>query len=81
MKILYQVVQSSADVLDRHQSTVDELSLPQSVMQQLQKDLDASNSILPDPARRLQSWHVALLDRFDPGCESEAIFQRLDGKS
>lgn len=65
MKILYKSAENPCDLLER-ETILEELRLPEEVLTTLQKDLDASNRILPPGAQALQGWQVALLDRFDP---------------
>ena len=72
MKILYEKTQCPEEMISKMQSSAEELLLPSHVFEQLEKDLDFSDSILPEPAKRtlptiaMQQWKVALLDRFDP---------------
>ena len=72
MKILYEKICSPEEMISKMQSSAEELLLPLYVFEQLEKDLDFSDSMLPEPAKRtlpaaaMQQWKVALLDRFDP---------------
>ena len=66
MKIYYKNLGNAVEVMKTKQSVIEELSLPQSVLQQLEQDLKSSHAILPEPARKVQDWCVGLLDRFDP---------------
>jgi len=65
MKVLYQQVPKPSEMVARMSMSLEELQVHPSVLKQLQADLDASNTIIPDSARRLQQWHVGLLDRFE----------------
>ena len=65
MKILYQAVSNPHEVLEKQRSSVDELQLPDHILQTTRKDLEASTALLPISARKLQDWNVGLLDRFN----------------
>ena len=52
-------------MLEKHSIVYEELRLSVAVLQKLQGDLEASNALLPYPARMLQEWNVGLLDRFE----------------
>ena len=48
--------------------TVEELELPLAIIGEIRRGLEVSTNILPISARKLQEWHVGLLDRFDNSC-------------
>ena len=65
MKVLYQDLQNPRGILETQSVSFEELQLPSNIMQELRRDLQASNTILPDSARTLQQWCVGLLDRYE----------------
>lgn len=65
MKILYEIVSNPLEILEKQTSSVDELQLPHHILQAIRRDLEASTALLPISARKLHSWTVGLLDRFD----------------
>ena len=65
MKILYETVSNPLEIVEKQSSSVDELQLPDHILQAIRGDLEASTALLPMPARKLQYWNVGLLDRFD----------------
>ena len=72
MKILYHKIENEGEVLGKVGSSTEELVLPPYIFTQLEEDLNSSDEILPEPAKRvlpgpaMKLWRVALLDRFDP---------------
>jgi hypothetical protein len=79
MKILYKMVNNPSELLDK-EHVLEELHLPDEILEILQKDLAKSNEILPPGAQALQDWLVALLDRFDP-TKSDEILPVKESKS
>lgn len=73
MKVLYEIIDNPLEIMDKNHSTVEELPLPQTVMEQLEQTLEDSYKMLPDSAKRplpnqtMSRWKVALLDRFEHG--------------
>ena len=65
MKVLYETVSDPLEILENQSLSVDGLLLPEHILQAIRGDLEASNALLPISARKLQSWNVGLLDRFD----------------
>lgn len=63
MKILYREVADPAEFLEKNFAGVDEIELPDQVLQSLRGDLESSGRILPPSARRLQEWEIGLLNR------------------
>ena len=64
-KILYQVVRYPSQILAKQHFALEELSMPVPLLSGIQNDLEASNLILPIPARTFQGWKVGFLDRHD----------------
>ncbi|KAI9831419.1 MAG: hypothetical protein M1826_003592 [Phylliscum demangeonii] len=60
MKVLFQVSREQ-----REEPDVEELHLPLDMAQELLGLLELTNQFLPASTRRLQSWNVGLLKRFD----------------
>ncbi len=63
MKILYKTASKPAAILEEQGMKMEELQLPDYVLQVLQADLKASTEILPSSAKKLQDWTVGLLER------------------
>lgn len=66
MKIFYKHVvdaQVKEKLLD--DAAVEEISLPENVMEELVGVLGESNALLPGSVRRFQEWDVGILDRYD----------------
>ena len=52
-------------MLDEHNSTLEELALPEEELVELKKTLKDSAQVLPQSARTFQEWQVGLLDRYE----------------
>ena len=73
MKILYEIIEDPLGVLNKNPVSLEELPLPDMIMEQLEESLKYSYEILPEAAKRplpdatMCNWKVALLDRFEHG--------------
>lgn len=65
MKVFYKKTDEPLKLLDAHQSTLEELALPEQEFFQLAQALEDSAQILPQSARTFQEWQVGLLDRYE----------------
>ena len=67
MKILYQDISlEKADTLVESMSlNIQEITLPDSAIQQARHALASSNSLLPSRERMFQGWTVGLLEQWD----------------
>jgi ubiquitin-protein ligase E3 D len=65
MKVFYKKTEEPLKLLDDHQSTLEELALPEQEYSQLAEAMEESASILPQSARTFQDWQVGLLDRYE----------------
>ena len=73
MKILYQETFSPSETIRLRNTSYEELKLPTDIMRQLYENLFSSTEILPESARKLQEWHVGLLERFDPPADDQRL--------
>ena len=64
MKVLYQSVSDPSALLEKENLKIEELRLPDDVLEILRTDLQASTLILPISARKLGDWDIALLERY-----------------
>lgn len=67
MKILYQHIGNSQDLLEKQSISLEGLYLPAHVLESISRSLLESTALLPVSARKIQGWAVGLLDRFDSG--------------
>lgn len=65
MKVFYKEVQDPLQMLDEHNSSLEELALPDLELVELKKTLKDSAQVLPQSARTFQDWQVGLLDRYE----------------
>lgn len=65
MKVFYQRVAEASKFSERLDQAVEDVYLPTQAVDRLMKSLDRTNVLLPAAARRLQAWHVALIERSD----------------
>lgn len=65
MKIFYKEVEQPQKLLDEHNTTLEELALPESELEALREALISVQAILPVSARTFQEWQVGLLDRYE----------------
>ncbi len=65
MKVFYKEVQDPLLMLDKHNSTFEELVLPMPELAELKTTLQSSAQVLPQSARTFQDWQVGLLDRYE----------------
>lgn len=65
MKLMWKHLEKPKEMLDTHQFSHEDLSLPDHVYQTLSRTLKNSSDILPESARKFQDWNVGLLERFD----------------
>jgi ubiquitin-protein ligase E3 D len=65
IKAFYKKIDEPLKLLDDHQSTLEELALPEQEYKQLAEALQESAQILPLSARTFQDWQVGLLDRYE----------------
>ncbi|KAL8952956.1 MAG: hypothetical protein Q9222_001175 [Ikaeria aurantiellina] len=63
MKLYYKPQPNPTALLEQQSSKIDELQLPDNVINTLHSDLRTSTQLLPAPARKFQDWHVGLLER------------------
>ncbi|KAL8790823.1 MAG: hypothetical protein Q9213_000447 [Squamulea squamosa] len=63
MKVFYKIVQYPDKLLEEQSLKIDELQLPNEVLQALHSDVKSSTQLLPVPARKFQDWDVGLLER------------------
>lgn len=57
-------------------ATIEDAEFPRELFQELEKDLNESQDVLPATARKFQEWDVGLLERFDVG---EEVLGEQDG--
>ena len=65
MKIFYRVVNDPAEMLDKYQTSLEEIFLPAEILEDFHKSLVQSTTMLPPAARKFQEWQVGLLDRYE----------------
>ena len=65
MKVFYREIQDPLQMLDEHNSTLEELALPPQEFARLKQTLRKSAQVLPQSARTFQDWQVGLLDRYE----------------
>lgn len=65
LKIFYQPLSDPSALLDSHNTTLEELALPEPEYNALHKTLLESRAYLPTSAREFQDWKVGLLDRWE----------------
>jgi len=65
LKIFYQGTDDPQKLLDEHQASLEELSLPRSVFESFKNALTESTDLLPPSARKFQDWTIGLIDRFE----------------
>ena len=64
MKIFYQFISDAPKLLNEQNSTLEELFLPNSILEELISALKHSTELLPLSARSFKEWSIGLLDRF-----------------
>lgn len=62
MKILFQKVAKPLKILESQDTKLEGIELPANALESLHIALRISSDILPESARKLQGWNVALLD-------------------
>ncbi|KAF2277527.1 uncharacterized protein EI97DRAFT_296624 [Westerdykella ornata] len=73
MKIFYQKKEwSPPKPGEAEPASVEEVSFPQELFDELHSALEESQQLLPVSARRFQGWDVGLLERFDVGEDNRA---------
>ena len=63
IKILYQRTSQVSKLLEGDKVGMDDLELPDHILDTLRTDLEASTNVLPKAAQMLQDWRVGLLER------------------
>ena len=63
MKVLYQVIAEPSKILETQDMKLEGIGLPVEALDLLHVALRTSSDILPESARKIQGWNVALLDR------------------
>ena len=62
MKILFQKVAKPLKILESQDTKLEGIELPANALESLHIALRISSDILPESARKIQGWNVALLD-------------------
>jgi hypothetical protein len=80
-KVFYQPVPNPQELLDANHNTLEELILPQSILDEFSTSLIASTKILPESARSFKEWSVGLLGRYErnpiSGMEQQPLANKL----
>jgi hypothetical protein len=76
MKVFYKEIDNPVDLLDEHNSTLEELALPEQEVAQLKQTLSNSAQILPQSARTFQEWQVGLLERYEKDPSGQGAMDR-----
>lgn len=77
MKIFYRPVPNAQDLLDKNSVTMEELVIPDQILQDFRHALIKSTDLLPISARKFQEWDVALLDRRENGKSAQEVTDTL----
>lgn len=64
MKIFWQTTSNGDEILQKRNSSFEEVNLPKGLFESLYKSLDCNAKLLPSSARKFQDWNVSLLARF-----------------
>lgn len=64
MKVFWQTITNPKEYLDKHDMSVEEITLPHDLHQALLSALDQSRAILPSSASTFQGWKVGIMERF-----------------
>jgi hypothetical protein len=80
-KVFYKPITHPQALLDLHPTTLEELILPESILDEFTSSLIASTAILPESARSFQEWSVGLLGRYERnpifGMEQQPLANKL----
>jgi hypothetical protein len=64
MKLMWKSIDNPEDMLQRNQSTIEEISVPGTFLETIQDIILKSQHLLPTALRTFQDWRVGLLQKF-----------------